>query len=142
MGFKQLNNNFDIKWIFLLAIVLLIASSGCVDPTEVPPDIVVKLFASNPLNEKYDLMSNDYKNSVNQIEFENLVKSCQPSGIRKYEFVDVIDESEKIEGNSVSIEIKYIEKYSYSEEEHTRLIYLTNEQNGWRFKELYCELRK
>ncbi len=110
------------------------------------PGEVVEAFVSEHGN--YNLMSTEYKNSMSEGNFLGKIIKCKPS-FKHYEFVEVVNGSGRIEGDSATVEIRYLEKpdkpvfgdYNLSAEEpKNKTVYLTRENDGWRLRELYCEL--
>lgn len=130
---------------------MFVLLEGCVDdvpPPDAPLGEVVKTFASEHGN--YFLMSAEYRNSVSEGSFLGKMIQCKPS-FKHYEFVGVINGSERMEGDFASVEIQYLEKpdepvfgkdapQKEVQEMGNRTIYLTKERGGWRLRELYCEL--
>lgn len=146
----QRDNNKTGKCFISIAILVLFA--GCINslpPPEASPREVVEAFVSEHVN--YDLMSAEYKNSTSEGIFLGKIIKCKP-GSKHYEFIEVIKGSEKIEGNSATVEIRYFEKPDtpvFGESDvysgdfrglENKTIYLTKENEGWRLRELYCEL--
>ena len=98
-------------------------------------------------------MSTEYKNLTKESIFEEKISHCNPSWTQ-YEFVEVINGSEKMEGDFASLDIEYLEKYNdpalgdlnpivkLSEKRKTKTINLVKEKDGWKFTELHCELKK
>lgn len=142
-----------------LALLFTIVSSGCAilpEPDASPTEVVEK-FASFHRDKMFEacyiLMSTEYKNSTKESIFKEKIRHCNPSWTR-YEFVEVINGSEKIEGDLASLDIIYLEKYNdqslgdfnplvkLSEKRKTKTINLIKEKDGWKFTELYCELKK
>jgi len=142
-----------------LAILFVIISSGCAtlpEPDASPTEVVEK-FASYHQDEMfgacYILMSTEYKNSANENIFEDKISHCNPTWTQ-YEFVEVINGSEKLEGDFASLDIEYLEKdndpvfgdlnplVKLSEKRKTKTINFIKEKDGWKFTELHCELKK
>ncbi len=144
------NKNGKVKYFIAISIFVLFA--GCVEDLPSPdtsPEQVVETFYSDHGN--YYLMSAEYRNSVGMGSFLGKIIKCKPS-FKHYEFVDVINGSEKIDGDSARVDIRYFEKPDKpifgeanvsagdSQEMKNKTIYLTKENDGWRLRELYCEL--
>lgn len=137
---------------FLIAIVMLLISVGCIyfPPPGASPSQVVDNFAFN--NGIYYSMSTEYKKIVSENDFENKKNKCEPNWIR-YEYVEIINGSEHIDGNNASVEISYLERpdgpyadnnpfMTQNTKTNTKMIYLINETSGWKLRDFYCELRK
>ncbi|MDD5473939.1 MAG: hypothetical protein PHU34_07290 [Candidatus Methanoperedens sp.] len=137
---------------YFIAIFIFVLFAGCVEDVPSPdtsPAQVVETFYSDHGN--YYLMSAEYRDSVGMGSFLGKIIKCKPS-FTHYEFVDVINGSEKIEGYSATVEIRYFEipdkpvfgdadvSARDSLEMKNKTIYLTKENGGWRLRELYCEL--
>lgn len=135
-----------------ISIAILVLFAGCISPLpppEAPPGEVVEAFVSEHGN--YNLLSAEYKNSTSEGDFLGEIIGCKP-GFKHYEFVEVINRSESLEGDSATVEIRYLEKpdkpvFGESnlsslefQEMKNKTIYLTKENDGWRLRELYCEL--
>ena len=143
----QRDNNKIGKSVFI-SIAILVLFAGCVDslpPPEASPGEVVEAFVSEHVN--YGLMSAEYKNSTSEGIFLGKIIKCKPDS-KHYEFIEVINGSERIEGDSAAVEIRYLEKpdtpvfgeYEYSWELKNKTIYLVKENEGWRLRDLSCEL--
>ncbi len=145
-----MQNNKIGKLRFFIAIAGVVLFAGCIDSMPSPdasPGNVVEAFVSEHGN--YNLMSAEYKNSMSEGNFLGKIIGCKPS-YKHYEFVEVMNGSEKIEGDSATVEIRYSEKPDKPvfgnisdgdvQEMKNKTIYLTKENEGWRLRELYCEL--
>lgn len=135
-----------------IAIAAFVLFAGCIEDLPSPdtsPEQVVETFYSEHGN--YYLMSTEYRNSTGMGGFLVKIIKCKPS-FKHYEFVDVIKGSEIIEGDYATVEIRYFEmpdkpvfgeanvSAGDSQEMKNKTIYLTKENDGWRLRELYCEL--
>ncbi|MDO9096782.1 MAG: hypothetical protein Q7U60_01480 [Candidatus Methanoperedens sp.] len=147
----QRDKNNIGKSVFI-SIAILVLFAGCIDslpPPEASPRDVVEAFVSEHGN--YNLVSAEYKNTTSEGSFLGKIITCKP-GSKHYEFVEVINGSERIEGDSATVEIRYLEKpdkpvFGESnlssgefQEMKNKTIYLTKENEGWRLRELNCEL--
>jgi len=147
---KRDDNKIGKSWFLLIAILVLFA--GCISPLpppDAPPSEVVEAFVSEHGN--YNLLSAEYKNTTSEGSFLGKIITCKP-GSKHYEFVELINGSERIEGDSATVEIRYLEKpdkpiFGESnlssgefQEMKNKTIYLTKDNDGWRLRELSCEL--
>ena len=165
-------NNDDIigkvKIAILIGIVVVaVMSCGCTEKyiaslpsSDASPSEIVETFASwhgaGNFGACYLLMSKEYTNSTVGSSFEEKIRQCnQGTIIKQYcEFVEV--RSEKIEGDSASLEVVYVEKEDHSSgnpiknlrnklnnkpKNKTKTINLTKEEEGWRLSDLHCELK-
>jgi len=146
-----------VKIVILIGIVIVaVMSCGCITihpPPEASPSEVVETFTSwygaGNFGACYLLMSKGYKNSTDESTFKEKMSQCKPA-FSHYEFVEVINGSEKIEGDSASVEVVYVEKIEgflgppnlfYDPKNKTKTINLIKEEGGWRLTDLHCELK-
>lgn len=142
-----------------IAIVLVMMFTGCIVPIHPPPEAspseIVETFAlwhgAGHFGACYSLMSEEYRNSTDESSFKEKMSQCKPHYIH-YDFVEVINRSEKINGDFASVEVSYLEKYDdelfgdrnpmhkITQKNKTETINLTKENNGWRLTGLHCEL--
>ena len=150
-----------VKIAILIGIVIAaVMGCGCtkyivsLPSSDASPSEVVETFASwygaGNFGACYLLMSEEYKNSTDESTFEEKMSQCKPT-FTHYEFIEV--KSEKIEGDSASMEVRYLERYDDSflgdrnplhkitQKSKTKTINLTKEENGWRLTDLHCELK-
>lgn len=139
------NKSGKLKFFMVIAVFVLFAGCAALPPPDTQPGEVVRIFAST--GGSYDLMSEEYQNLTSRWAFGDIVNKCNPSDWSgHYKFVEVINGSEKIEGNIASVDIRYIMKktdyyFNQSFENGTKTIYLVKEKSGWKLRELSCELR-
>ena len=151
-----------VKIAILIGIVILaVMGCGCVKKyivslpsSDASPSEVVETFASwygaGNFGACYLLMSEEYRNSTDESTFKEKMSQCKPTPWRNYEFVEV--GSGKIDGDSASVEVTYVEKWDF----FLANIFLTNlidktknktktinlkEEAGWRLTDLHCELK-
>lgn len=92
----------------------------------------------------YYLMSSEFKDSTSEEEFERQLTYCSPP----WPYYKVLDiRKEQVYGNKATVEIEYIaiEEGIYQNmepESKVKTVELVKEKEGWKLKELYCELRK
>jgi hypothetical protein len=112
-----------------------------------PPSEVVKNFAiqnkAGNFQACYYLMSSDYKSSVGYREFEQQLIYCTPPW-PYFKLIEIGDE--KITGNYASVEITYVEMREgiyepHEPEKKKKIVELVKEDEGWKLRNLYCELR-
>ena len=148
-----------VKIAILIGIVIVaVMSCGCIEKyivslpsSDASPSEIVETFASwhgaGNFGACYLLMSEEYRNSTNESTFEEKMSQCKPA-FSHYEFIEV--KSEKIEGNSASVEVIYVEKIGGflglpnpfdNPKNKTKTINLTKEEKGWRLIDLHCELK-
>lgn len=142
-----------------IAIVLVMMFTGCIVPTppspEASPSEIVETFAlwhgAGYFGACYSLMSEEYRNSTDESTFKEKMSQCKPHYIH-YDFVEVINGSEKINGDFASVEVLYLEKkdelfgdrnpvHKRTQKNKTKTINLTKENDGWRLAGLHCELK-
>lgn len=124
-------------------------------PPDASPSEVVEKFASwhggGNFEACYDfLMSREYRNSTDESTFKETMRQCKPA-FSHYEFIEV--KSEKIDGDSASVEVGYLEKYDdpllgdrnplheITQKSKTKTINLVKEEEGWRLTDIHCELK-
>lgn len=158
-------NNDDIigkvKIAILIGIlVVAVMSCGCTEKyiaslpsSDASPSEIVETFASwhgaGNFGACYLLMSKEYRNSTGESSFKEKISQYNPGLERHYEFVEV--RSEKIEGNSASLEVVYVKKKDFllnlidnlinKPKNKIKTINLTKEEEGWRLTDLHCELK-
>lgn len=146
-------NNIILKKKFLIVMLILVANTvnGCLSSNATPSEVVKEFhngfyFMSNVYRYNF-LMSVEYQNSTDLNIFEDAITNCKPPnsnwGGGYYEFIDVINGSEKIEGDLASVEINYFKKDDsvMFKTQQTKKINLIKDKDGWRLKDLYCELK-
>jgi hypothetical protein len=133
--------------VVLIVIVAIVIFTGCVEVV-LTPDEVVKDFASHhkkgKLDKCYSLMSIEYKNLTDKNEFKDKIKQCND-----YVLIEV--KSEEIDGDMASVEIRYMERTTWSDvglpyllehvEGESKTVILIKEGDKWKLTELYCELK-
>ena len=152
-----------VKIAILIGIVILaVMGCGCVKKyivslpsSDASPSEVVETFASwygaGNFGACYLLMSEECRNLTDESTFKEKMSQCKPT-FDHYEFVEVINGSEKIEGDSASVEVVYVKKKDFflwnlldnlidKTKKKTKTINLTIEEEGWRLTDLHCELK-
>ena len=149
-----------VKIAILIGIVVMaVMSCGCTEKdialhsSDASPSEIVESFASwhgaGNFGACYLLMSKEYRNSTGESSFKEKISQCKPILKQHYEIVEV--RSEKIEGDSASLEVVYVKKMDFpwnlidnlinKPENKIKAINLTKEEEGWRLTDLHCELK-
>jgi len=154
--FKTKHSSLSVT---ILIIVVVMIFSGCIyiiPPPDASPSEIVETFALWQGNENYEacylLMSSEYKDSKDEISFKMEISQCD-STWSHYEFVEVKDGSEVINGNSAWVEIIYLKRindpllgdynplHSITQDRKCKTVQLVKENDGWRITDLHCELK-
>lgn len=142
--------------IAIAAIIAVVIFAGCITlpSPDASPSEIVETFASwhgkEDFGACYFLISTAYKNSTDKSTFNAKMRQCDPHWTH-YEFIEVITGSEKIEGDSASVEVVYAKKKDFpgnlfdnvidKPKNKTKTINLVKEEGGWRLTDLHCELK-
>jgi hypothetical protein len=152
-----------VKIAILIGIVVVaVMCCGCTEKyivslpsSDASPSEIVETFASWHGGGNFEacyeyLMSEEYRNSTDESTFKEKMSQCKPP-FGHYEFVGV--RSEKIEGDSASVEVVYVKKKDFpanlidklmdnKPKNKTKTINLVKEEDGWGLTNLHCELKR
>jgi len=145
----------DLKRILVIVIFLILVAVSLYflhdflimlpEPEASPAEVVENFALQNKAGNFlacYYLMSSEYKSSVRYKEFEQQLVYCTPPW-PSYRLLEI--GKEEITGNYATVEITYIEVregiYPHEPKKMKKTIELVREDEGWKLKNLYCELR-